>query len=169
MLACHDSQAYAPSPCHTFVMVSSDPIFQASDHNVTVGVVKTMLFIGTTFSMTHWRIFIQRWSYCLCQDWNRCGPHIFPLLRMWYSQIRKYLAGGMMCAVWLIFPMQDSILSVFIFLNLGMLWCPVPRLSLFIFVQIPAESGFWCNIPYKSFIRKFKVIWVIPFQRSGGM
>ena len=34
------------------------PYLQAFDNSVTVGVVKTILFISTPFSVTHWIIFI---------------------------------------------------------------------------------------------------------------
>ena len=35
-----------PDPCHAFFIVSSDTIFQASDHSVTIGVMKNIFFIG---------------------------------------------------------------------------------------------------------------------------
>ena len=65
------------------------PYPQASNHSVTVGVVKNMLFIGTPLSITHWRIFIYRYRSCLCQDWSHCGPHFFNLFRRWRSRSRK--------------------------------------------------------------------------------
>ena len=74
------------------------PYTQALDHSVTVGDVKTMLFIGTTFYVTHCRIFIQKFRLCMCQDWSRCGPHFFPHFRRWCSKFSKYLYGVMMCA-----------------------------------------------------------------------
>ena len=90
---------------------------QASDHSVTVGVVNTMLLIGTPVSATHWRIFIQKCGSCLFQDWRRCGPHFFPIFRKLRSLFRKYLTGGMMWFAWLSLPMRDSNLSVFIFVK----------------------------------------------------
>ena len=42
------------------------PYPQALDHSVTVGVVNTILFIGTPLYVTHCRIFIQSWRYFLC-------------------------------------------------------------------------------------------------------
>ena len=59
------------------------PYTHALDHSVTVRAVKTMLFILTTVELTHWRNFIQSWRPCMCQDWKRCGTHLFPLLRNW--------------------------------------------------------------------------------------
>ena len=53
-----------PCLCHFTPPI---PYLQASDHSVTVGVVKTVLFIGTTFSVTHCRIFIQRCRSCMFQ------------------------------------------------------------------------------------------------------
>ena len=90
---------------------------QASDNIVTVGDVKTMLFIGNPFSFIHWGIFIQRWRSFLQQDCRRCGPHPFPLLRSCRNQFRKYLYGGMMSAAWLRFPRRDNSLSVYIFVE----------------------------------------------------
>ena len=90
------------------------PCFQASYHSVTVEVVNNMLFIGTPFSVTHWSIFIQRCRSCMCQYWSPCGTHFFPIFRRWHSLFRKYLAGVMICELWLILPMMDCILSVFI-------------------------------------------------------
>ena len=93
------------------------PYFQASYHNVTVGVVKNMLFIGTTLSVTNWRIIIQRWRSCMFQDWRCCRPQFFLLFISWLSQVRNYLAGGMMCAAQFSFPMIDLSLSVFLFVK----------------------------------------------------
>ena len=35
------------------------PYFQVLGHSVTVGILKTMLFVGNPLVVTHWRIFIQ--------------------------------------------------------------------------------------------------------------
>ena len=44
----------------TLVLYSPIPYFQASNQSVNVGFIKTVLFIGTNFSVTHLRIFIRR-------------------------------------------------------------------------------------------------------------
>ena len=41
--------------------------FESSlDQSVIIGIVKVMLFIGTPLAVINWRIFIQRWSSCMC-------------------------------------------------------------------------------------------------------
>ena len=93
------------------------PYLQVSDHIATVWVVKIMLFIGTTFSVIHWSIFIHRCRYCVFQYWRCCGPHLFTLFRMRISRLRRYLSGVMMCAVRLSFPMGDYSFYVFVLVN----------------------------------------------------
>ena len=39
----------------------------ASEHSVTICAVKSMLFIGPPFNVTHWRNLIQIWISCLFQ------------------------------------------------------------------------------------------------------
>ena len=113
---CHSGGMYQR---HAMPLLLYPPIphWQASDHSVTVGVVNTMLFIGTPVYATNWRIFIQSCRSSLCQDWRRCGPHFFSLFRRLRSWFRNYFAGVMMLATWLILPTRDYILSVFIFVN----------------------------------------------------
>ena len=79
---------------------------QAYDHSVTDGVTNTMLLIGTPLVVTCWRNFI-----------HSCGTHFSPLFSKWRSQFRKYRAGGMICAAWLIFLINDSSVSVLIFVE----------------------------------------------------
>ena len=74
------------------------PYLQALDHIMNVGFVKTMLFTSTTFSVTHWRIFIQRCRSCLCLEWRCCGTNLYNPFRKGCSQLRKYLDGVMMCS-----------------------------------------------------------------------
>ena len=130
---------------------------------MTIGAMKTILFIGTHFSVNHW-IFIQMWRSCLCQYCRRCGPYFFNLFKRWRSWFRKYLYVFMLCAAWFRLPMRDSSLSVFILLNLCMLWCPVPRMSIFILAVIPVESGPECPIPDKYFVQQAELI-----PRSFGL
>ena len=93
------------------------PYSQASDHSVNDGLTKTMLFIGTPLVVTCWRNFIHGWRSWRCHSWSRCGPHPPPLFSKWRSRFKKYFAGGMTCAVWLIFPINDSSVSVLIFVQ----------------------------------------------------
>ena len=108
-----------------------------------------MLFIVTPVYAPHWRIFIQSCRSYLCQYWRRCGPHLFPLLRRLRNRFSWYLAGGMMWAAWLSLTMRYYSLSV-LFLELGMPWCCVPRLSHFIVEEIPVDNGSGCPIPDRS-------------------
>ena len=93
------------------------PYSRALDHMIHFVFVKTMLFIGTTFSVTRWRTFIQRCRSFLCQEWSCCGTHLFIIFRKLRSQLSKYLAGVMMYAAYLSLPMRDSSLYVFIFVK----------------------------------------------------
>ena len=139
------------------------PYSQASDHSVTVGVMSNMLFIGTPFSVTYWRIFIQRCGSCLFQDLISCGTHLFPLFRRLRSLFRKYLDGVIMCLVWLSLTMGDYSLSVFVFVearyaliyftravyfSLGSntrrkpIWMSQPR-QVLCFASWPSPASFW--------------------------
>ena len=66
--------------CHTVPLSLYTPIpyLQTSDHSVLVRDVSNILFIGTPFSVTNLRIFIQGWKSFLCQYWRHCGTHFLP-------------------------------------------------------------------------------------------
>ena len=93
------------------------PYLRASYHSVTIGIMKTIVFIGTTFSVNHCSILIQRGWSCLYQYLISYGPHFFPLFRRWCNRFRNPFYGGMMCVAWLSLPMRSSGLSVFIFVE----------------------------------------------------
>ena len=101
------------------------------------------------------------WQWC-----RRCGHHIFPIFRRWFSIIRKYRDGGMICVAWLIFHMRYYRLSVFILSRMGIPWCPVPRLFIFVWGIITVETEFWCPSPYMSFILR-SVLLLIVFIVKG--
>ena len=124
-------------PCHAsgifhrhampFSLYPPMPYSQASYHTVTNGLTKTTLLIGTPLVVTCLRNFIHSWRSWRCHSWILCGPHFFPLISKWRSRFKKYRAGGMTCAALLSFPMNDSRVSVLIFLE--------PNASLMSFVQ----------------------------------
>ena len=84
-------------------------------HSVNVGMINIMLLVGTSLVVTRWRTLIHSWVSWRFHGWRRCGPHIFPLFNRWRSRFKKYCAGGMTCAAWLIFPINYSSVSVLIF------------------------------------------------------
>ena len=106
-----------------------------------------MLLIGTPLSATHWRIFIQRWRYFMCQDWSHCGSHFFPLFRRWQSRSRKYLARGMICVAWLSLPTRGSILSVFIFVEARDSMISFTQAFSFYFVRNTLREQIWMYQP----------------------
>ena len=126
-----------------------------------------MFLMNTPLYVTHWRRFIQRCIYCLLQDWRYCGPQLFTVFRGWSSWFRNYLAGGMVCDARLIFPTRDYSLSILLLLKLGILWCLVPRLSLFIYVWIALEFGFGCSIPDKYCVCQIDLL-LIGYKVKGG-
>ena len=97
---------------------------QASDYSVTDGLKKTMLLIGTPLVVTCWRSFIHNWRSSWCHSWSHCDPHP-PLssvsgvsgLSKWRIRFKKYFAVRMTCAAWLIFTINDSSVSVLIFVE----------------------------------------------------
>ena len=113
---CHASGIFH---CHArpFSLYLPIPYSQASDHSVTYGLTKTVLLFGTPLVVTCWRSFIHSWRSWRCHSWNLCGPHFPSLFSKWRSQFKKYRAGGMTCAVWLSFTINDSRLSVLIFVE----------------------------------------------------
>ena len=52
-------------------------------------------------------------------------------------------------------------------LKLGIIWCTVPRMSLFLLVVIPTESGFECPIPDKSCVCKVDLLLLACWVRGG--
>ena len=51
------------------------------------------------------------------QDRRFYGPHLFPLFRKWNSLVRKYPFCGIICVAWPRFPMRDSSLYFYIFVE----------------------------------------------------
>ena len=90
------------------------PYSQASDHSVTVGFTKTILLIGTPLVVTCCRNLIRRGISWRCHSWSCCGHHNSPLFSKWISQFNKDCAGGMKCAAWLKFPINDFSVSILI-------------------------------------------------------
>ena len=90
---------------------------QVSDHSVTGGLTNTMLLIGTPLVVTCWRYFIHSYRSWRCHSWSRFGPHYLPLFSKWLSWLKKYYAGGMTCTAWSSFPINDSSVSVLIFVE----------------------------------------------------
>ena len=76
-----------------------------------------MFLIGTPLVVTGLRNFIHSWRSWRCHSWSLCGPHFFPLVSKCRSRFKKYCAGGITCATWLIFPLHDSRVSVLIFVE----------------------------------------------------
>ena len=114
-------------PCHAsgifhrharpFSLYPPMPYSQAPDHSVTDGLTKTMLLIGNPLVVTCLRNFIHSWRSWRCHSWILCGPHFFPVISKWRSRFKKYRADGMTCAACLIFPINDSRVSVLIFVE----------------------------------------------------
>ena len=113
---CHASGIFH---CHArpFSLYPPMPYSQASDHSVIDGLTKTMFLIGTPLLVTCWRDFIHSWRSWQCHSWSLCGPHFPPLFSKWCSRCKKYRAGRITCAVWLSFPINDSSVSVLIFVE----------------------------------------------------
>ena len=155
----NSSRFNVSTPCHsgekfqhhamTLSLYPPIPYFQASEHIVNVEVMNIMFLISTTFSVTHWRIFIQRWSSWLCQDWRCCGTHIFTLFSNWDSIFRKYLTKGVMSIEWFILKMKDPSLYVILLVKTRYNLMSCTQAIYFLPVEIPAESGFGCTIPDK--------------------
>ena len=101
----------------TMSLYTPMPYSQASDHSVIGGLKKTVLLIGTPLVVACWRSFIHSWRYSRCHRWSRCGPHFFPRFSKWRSQFKKYCAGGTTCATLVGLPINDSSLSVLIFVE----------------------------------------------------
>ena len=93
------------------------PYSQESDHSVTDGLSTTMLLIGTPLVATCWRNNIHSWRFWRCHSWSCCGLHCFPLFSKWFSWFKKYRSYGMTCAAWLRLPINDSSVSVYIFVE----------------------------------------------------
>ena len=114
-------------PCHSEVILHfyarplslypPMPYSQAFDHSVTDGLKKTMLLIGTPLVVTCLSNFIYSRRSRQCHSWSRCGPHFLPLFSKWRSRFKKYRSGGMTCDVLLSFPINDSSVSVLIFVK----------------------------------------------------
>ena len=114
-------------PCHVlgifhlharpFSLYPYLPYSQASDHKVTDGLTKTVLLIGTPLVVTCWRNFIHSWRSWRFHIWSLCGPHFPPLFSEWRSPFKNYCAGRMTCAAWSSFPINDSRVSVLIFVE----------------------------------------------------
>ena len=104
-------------PCHAEVIIHSYarplllqppiPHSQASDHSVTDGLTKNMLFIGTPLLVTCWRIFIHSWRYSRCHSWGRFSPHSPPLFSKWHSRFKRHHAVRMTYAALFSFPIND--------------------------------------------------------------
>ena len=77
----------------------------------------TILLIGTNSVVTIWRNLIHSWSSWWCHGWRRCGSHLLPLLNRWRSWFNKYCAGGMIYISWLSLTINDSSVSVLIFVE----------------------------------------------------
>ena len=54
-------------------------------------------------------------------------------------------------------------------LNIGMLRCPLPRLSISLSVVIPVESRFGCPIPDKSCVRQVGLLLQACEVRGGNL
>ena len=114
-------------PCHTegimhrhaspLSLYTPMPYSQAYDHSITDGLTKTMLLIGTPLVVKYWRNFIHSWRSSRCHSWSHCGPHFLPLFGKWCIQFKKYCSGGMTCATWLSFPINNSRVSVLMFIE----------------------------------------------------
>ena len=98
---------------------SFDPVNAESNDSVArcIGWTKTMLFIGTPLVVKCWSSFIHSWRYCRCHSWIRCGTHLFPLFSKWRRQFKKYYAVRMTYASLLSFPINNSSVSVLIFVE----------------------------------------------------
>ena len=76
-----------------------------------------MLLIGTPLVVTCWRSFIHSRRSSRRHSWSRYGLLSPPIFSNWRSQFKKYRAGGMKCAAWLSFPINNSNASVLIFVE----------------------------------------------------
>ena len=113
---CHASEIFHRR-ARPFSLHPPMPYSQASDHSVTDGLTKTMLLIGNPLVVTCWRNLIHSWRSWRCHSWRLCSPHFPPLVSKRRSRFKKYCAGRMTCAAWLSFLINDSRVSVLIFVE----------------------------------------------------
>ena len=73
----------------------------------------------------------------------------------------------MICIAWLSLPVIYSILYVF-FSRMGMPWCPVPSLFIFLWLIIPIESKFGCPIPDISWVILSKLLLIVYAVEVGN-
>ena len=90
---------------------------QASEHRVTDNLTKTVFLIGTPLVVICWRNFIHIWISSWFHIWSRCGPHFVSLFNKLRIRFKKYCNGGITCPARLSFPINDSSVSVLIFVE----------------------------------------------------
>ena len=77
--------------------------------------MKAMLLIGMHSVVTHWSNLIHSWKYWWLHSCIRCGIHIFPCFSWGRIPFNKYCSGGITCALWLSFTINDFSVSDLIF------------------------------------------------------
>ena len=75
------------------------PYSQASNHSVTVGFVKTMLFISTTFYVTRWRILSRVGGTVYARTGGEVGTTSFPFDKLDYYIKKVPIWGDDVCGV----------------------------------------------------------------------
>ena len=140
IFSCH-YEGIIPLRANPLSLYPPIPYLQVSDHSVSVWMTKAMLFIGTLLVVTCWINLIHSWRSWIFHGWIHCGPHIFPLFNRWSSQSNKYCAGGMTCAAWFSLPINDSSVTVLIFLKLMRPWCCWPRIYASLLEEIISRIG----------------------------
>ena len=86
---------------------------------MTIVMTKTMLLIGTPLVETCWKNLIDSWRFWKFHGWRHCGTHLSPRLNRQRIISKKYFDGGMTFTTLLIFPIDDSIVSVLIFFEVN--------------------------------------------------
>ena len=114
-------------PCHSewiihhyarpLLLYPPMPYSQASGHSVTDDLTKTMLLIDIPLVVKYWRNFIHSWRSWRWHSWSRCGPYCLPFFSKWRSRFENYRDGGMTCDAWLRLPINNSSVSVLIFVE----------------------------------------------------
>ena len=76
-------------------------------------------WLGPPLVVTRWRNFTHSWRSWQFHSWSRWGLHCFPLFSKRSICIKNYCYSGMKCAAWLIFQINNSSVSILIFVEVN--------------------------------------------------